>query len=81
MGGVSHKWMKIGIQLGISQHKLKEFRAEDDDPFVNIMDYWLKGNVAESFGSISWKSIVAALESTHVGEPALAKEIREKYWR
>ena len=34
----------------------------------------------ESGGApISWKSIVAALKSKHVGEPALADEVNKKY--
>ena len=74
---VSYKRFKIGIQLGIPHHTLKQFENETD-PFVAAMDYWLKGNVKES-GTVSWKSIVTALESTHVEEPALAEKINKKY--
>ena len=68
----------IGVQLGIPKNKLKEFKKEDD-PLSEVVDYWLSGNVTESVVPISWKSVVAALKSGHVGEPGLAEEICTKH--
>ena len=73
---VEYKWFSIGIQLGIPPHKLKEFE-KGADPLVETVDYFLKGNV-ESV-PLSWNSIVTALKSDHVGEPALAKHLQNVY--
>lgn len=73
-----HKWFLIGIQLGIPRNTLKQFENEAD-PFSAAVDYWLKGNVKDSGVPISWKSIVTALKSRYVGEPALAEELNKKY--
>ena len=72
----SHKWFKIGIQLGIPWDTLKQFEKEDD-PLSAIINYWLKGNVTESVVPISWDSIVSALKT--VGEAGLAEQIKAKY--
>ncbi len=50
-----------------------EFKKEDD-PLSAAIDYWLK-----NISSISWKTIVAAVKSDHVGETGLAETICEKY--
>lgn len=71
------KWFKIGIQLGIPHHKLKEFEEKERDPLSAVIEYWLAGNVPDS--CISWKSIAAALEVNCVGEPGLAEHIYQKY--
>ena len=76
LGKVAHKWFKIGVQLGVPLHKLKEFEKEAD-PLSAVIDYWLNGNVEGVL--ISWKSIVAALESSHVDETGLAHRISKKY--
>ena len=76
LGKVAHKWFKIGIQLGIPHHKLKEFESERD-PFSAAVNYWLNGN-GEGV-PVSWRSIVAALESSYVDETGLAHRISEKY--
>ncbi len=78
MGSIKTKWFNVGIQLGIPRSKLKEFE-EERDPLSAVVDYWLEGNVTEPVVPISWKSIVAALISKHVGEPGLAEEISKKY--
>ena len=70
----AHTWFKIGIQLGVPRHKLKEFE-KDSDPLSAVVDYWLKGNVKDV--PVSWKPIVEALE--YVGEMSLADTIRMKY--
>ncbi len=77
LGKVS-QWFKIGIQLGIPRHVLKQFE-EEDDPLSAVVDYWLKGNVTKSTTPVSWKSIVAALEAESVEEKALAESISKKY--
>lgn len=77
LGTVSHKWMKIGIQLGIPHHVLKQFE-DDSDPLSSAVNYWLKGN-AESSVPISWKSIVAALKDSTVEEGGLAEKLSKKY--
>ena len=46
------------------------------DPFLESLDYWLKGNTGVS---VTWGSVVAALESPHVGENLLAKRLRKKW--
>ena len=76
LGEVTHKWFKIGIQLGISRGKLKEFEKEAD-PLSAVIDYWLDGNVEGI--PVSWRSVVSALESSHVDETGLANRISRKY--
>ena len=78
LGEVAHKWFKIGVQLGVSRGKLKEFE-KDDDPLSAVIDYWLNCNVKDSEVSVSWRSVVAALESSHVDETGLASRISKKY--
>ena len=73
---VSDKYSQIGIQLGISLNKINEFERERD-PLAAIVNFWLRGNV-ESV-PVSWKSIVEALKSKHVGETGLANTISKKY--
>ena len=72
---MKHKWHKICIQLGISNSKFHEFK-ENGDPFIEGLDYWLKGNTD---APITWGSVVAAVESPSVEEPGLAKTLREKW--
>ena len=78
LGDVTHKWFKIGIQLGIPRNLLKQF-ANETDPLSAAVDYWLKGNAKESAVPVAWKSIVEVLKSKYVGEPALAEEVSKKY--
>ena len=73
---VSYKWFKIGLHLRIPRYKLMEFK-EEDDPLAAAVGYWLCGNVEGV--PVTWRSIVAALNSTRVGENLLAKRIYEKY--
>ena len=75
---VKHKWIQICVQLGFPQHILKQFEDEKD-PLSAAVSYWLDGNVAESADPTSWRSIVTVLKSEHVGEPALAERVNEKY--
>ena len=73
---VKYKSFDIGIQLGVPHHKLKEFKKEVD-PLSEAVNYWLNGNAEEV--PVSWMSVVAALESSHVEETGLAKKIKKKY--
>lgn len=76
LGVIKYKWFEIGVMLGIPRGKLMEFRKEDD-PLAAAVDYWLNGNVKSV--PLSWRSIVKAVESGHVGETGLAKRISKKY--
>ena len=76
LGSVEHKSHKIGVMLGIPQHKLLEFQ-KGDNPLPAIADFWLRGNVEGA--EVSWKAIATAIASDFVGEPALAKEIRQNF--
>ena len=79
LASLNYKGIKIGTQLGIARHKLKEFEKESD-PLAASLDYWLKGNAKEGL-PCSWQSIVVALRSPHVDESGLASAIEEKYCR
>ena len=81
LGDVAHRWFKIGVQLGISRGKLKEFKEIEDDPFSAVINYWLNDNVEDTEVPVSWMSIVAALKSSYVGETGLANRISSKYCR
>ena len=74
---VSHEARKIGIQLGIPNHKIKQFE-DSDNVFSDVMDYWLKGNTEVP---TTWESLVNALESPYVGEVGLARLLRKKYMK
>ena len=76
LGEVAHRWFKIGVQLGVPHHKLKEFEKEVD-PLSAVIDYWLNGNAERV--PVSWRSVAAALESSYVGETGLATRISRKY--
>ena len=73
---VRHIWRKISIQLGIPSNHLHVFEKSDDDPFTGSLDFWLNGNTNVP---VTWGSVVAALESPHVGEYVFAKRLREKW--
>ena len=73
---VKYKWWDIGLKLHIPYHKLKEFEKEAD-PLAAVINYWLNGNVENV--PVTWRSIVAVLESSSVDEKGLAKTIGDKY--
>ena len=75
LASVQHKSHKICIQLGISNSKFHEFK-KDGDPFIEGLDYWLKGKTDVP---TTWESVVAAMESLSVEEPGLAKSLRERW--
>ena len=78
LGVIAFKWFKIGVELGVSHGKLKEFEQEDD-PLAAVIHYWLDVNVEVLEVPVSWGSIVAALKSSYVGETGLANRISRKY--
>ena len=73
---VKHKAYEIGVQLGISHGKLMQFK-QDGNVLPAAVDHWLSGNVPDT--PITWRSVVAVLESKQVGEMGLARVISEKY--
>ena len=76
LSSIKYKTFEFGIQLGISYHKLMQFKLQDNFLGAVIND-WLCGNVPGM--PISWTSIVEALESESVGAKGLAKVLRDKY--
>ena len=62
--------------LKIPKHKLKEFEREAE-PFVAVVDYWLRGDVKNT--SVTWKTIVKVLQDDYLEENGLADTIRKKY--
>ena len=73
---VKYKWRDIGLQLHVPHYKIKEFE-DGKNPFVEIISYWFNGNVKDV--PVTWRSIVAVLESSIVDEGGLARIILEKY--
>ena len=73
---VRYKWWDIGLKLHVPYHKLKEFEKESDS-FAAIINYWLSGNVKDA--PVTWRSIVAVLESSSIDERGLAQTIMDKY--
>ena len=73
---VKYKWRDIGLMLNVPYYKLREF-GKESNPFAAIIDYWLKGNVEDV--PVTWRSIVAVLESNSLDEKGLARTIMNKY--
>lgn len=73
---VKSKWLLIGVQFGIPEHKLEEFRQQSN-PLVAVISYCLKGNVEDKL--FSWQFIAKALKSPQVDEKGLAKTVSQKY--
>ena len=72
------KWFRIGVQLGLSESKLRQIGADYhtvDMCFAEVISFWLNGNTTVA---MSWKSLVEVLESPFVDEKGLAKRLREK---
>ena len=74
---VQHKLHDICVQMNMPQYKATEFMNSKGNGLTEAIDYWLNGNVKDV--SISWETIVNALESKHVDEYGLAQRIRKKY--
>ena len=72
------KWFQIGVQLGVSESKLRQIEADYhtlDRRFSEMISFWLNGNTQVP---VSWTSLVQVLESRFVNEKGLANQIREK---
>ncbi len=78
LSSVAHKkWRKIGIQIGISKHKVDEFAGEDES-LLEVLDYWEKGNIVDG-PKFCWESVVDVLKKSSVDENGLAGTIYNKY--
>jgi hypothetical protein len=78
LGSVIDKWFQIGIQLGLSEFKLRQIRADCHTVhmcFTEVISFWLNGNTKVA---VSWESLVEVLESSFVDEKGLASSLREK---
>ena len=72
------KWFRIGIQLGLSESKLRQIGADYhtvDMRFTEVISFWLNGNTQVP---MSWESLVEVLESRFVDEEGLAMRLRER---
>ena len=68
---------RVGIQLGVPEHKIKEFEKEHLEVyrcFYAVISYWLNNSDA-----VSWDCLITALESPSVSENNLANKLREKH--
>lgn len=74
---VAHKWFEIGTQLGVPHHKLKEYEREDD-PLSSTFHYLLSNGTVGG-APLTWRHLVEALESDHIGENDLAMFITNKH--
>jgi hypothetical protein len=72
-----NKYCAIGIQLDISAEKLEQIEkdyAETDRRFFAVLNYWLRNGE-----TVTWDTIIAALESPFVDHKTLATTLRKKY--
>ena len=80
---IAHKWITIGIQLGIDYHVLKGFGQQyNNDPIrclTELLQYWLDGNAANGKSHVNWETIIKALKSPSVNESGLAEKICENH--
>ena len=78
LGTVVDKWFQIGVQLGVSESKLREIEADHHTAqrcFSEVISFWIKGN---THVPVTWKSLSQVLESSFVNERGLANELRKK---
>ena len=81
---VSAKWEKLGKQLGMQHHHLKDIRtrySEPADGMRELIKQWLK-QVYQPFGRkgfTTWNHIVLALKSPNVGESQLGDHLKQKH--
>ena len=79
LGSVMNKWFQIGVQLGVSEAKLHQIEADHDTAnrcLSEVIIFWLNGNTNIS---VTWDSLIEALESSIVGEQGLAKRLIKKH--
>ena len=78
LGSVIDKWFQIGVQLGVSESKLRQIEADYhtlDRRFSEMISFWLNGNTKVA---VTWRSLVEVLDSCFVNEKGLANQLREK---
>ena len=78
LGSVVDKWFQIGVQLGVSESKLREIEADHHTAqrrFSMVISFWIRGN---THVPVTWKLLIQVLESSFVNEQGLANELREK---
>lgn len=71
------KYYYIGLELQISEEILKKIEndhAETDRRFTEVLSHWLNNG-----DTITWDTVIAALESPLVGHKTLATTLKEKY--
>ena len=78
LGSVVDKWFQIGVQLGVSESKLREIEADHHTAqrrFSEVISFWIRGN---THVPVTWKSLSQLLESSFVNERGLANKLRDK---
>ena len=78
LSSVIDKWFQIGVQLGVSESKLRQIESNHNTVercFSEVISFWLNGNTQVA---PTWKSLVVVLELSFVDEKGLAKKLREK---
>lgn len=78
---VESKWYEIGVQLGIHPSKLQTFELDYRNcgrKFSETLVFWLGGNTDIS---VTWESIVNALNSPSVNEKGLALKVRDTFYQ
>ena len=84
MGGVAHKWMEIGLLLGIRYFQLQMLKSESDGPdemVRGVMRAWLEEKYnTQVFGRPSWRKLVEVVGARAGGNhAALAQEIAREH--
>ena len=84
MGGVAHKWMEIGLLLGIRYFQLQMLKAESDELIemvTGVVRAWLEEKYnTQVFGRPSWRKLVEVVGARAGGShAALAQEIARKH--
>ena len=77
LSSVVNKYDSIGVQLQISTETLKKIEKEHTETnrrFIEVLSHWRKNS-----DTVTWDTVIAALESPFVDEKKLAKTLREKY--
>ena len=76
----STKWLKLGLQLGVSIEELNKIEYQwknPDDCLIHMLECWLKQQSKRP--PPSWSDLVAALNKESISENALANKLEELY--
>ena len=83
MSGVAHKWIEIGLLLGIpySQLKMLEYSDGLDEMVQGVVRAWLEEKYnTQVFGRPSWRKLVEVVGARAGGShAALAQEIAREH--